>query len=317
MKRFILNVVTVICYYFGVCSLFYFLNRRAKRIITFHNVLPDDLFREGLANGVSCNFSSFMKIIAECRKRFNISNDLLDASTLTLTFDDGYLNQYSTAFKTMKKLGIPAYVFVSDMGEEELLIDKLLHWVSEAPIDLIPNGDRIKYWVEEIWPRFVADSERMGQTVFDELDGIYPYAKIRASLPPVYCCERLTRIPTENLNEMRMAGWSIGWHTVNHYPLSKLDDARLSVELDSPMEFRNVCFSYPYGNPGEVGEKAVDVVRKMLYPYAVSNTNKSDWNTTRFFLPRMSLSSNKYRLHFVLSGVEHFIKHKRLLPRIK
>lgn len=35
----------------------YFLNRKRKRIITFHNVLTDDVFEDCLANGVSCSLS--------------------------------------------------------------------------------------------------------------------------------------------------------------------------------------------------------------------------------------------------------------------
>ncbi len=317
MKKVFIYFLSVISYRIGLVSFFYFLNRRAKRIITFHNVLPDGLFRKGVANGVSCDLSSFLKIIKECRKRFPVSNDLLDPTTLTITFDDGYLNQYTTAFKVLKERNLPAYVFVSDMRKEELLIDKLLHWVAEVPIDLIPDGNRSKYWVEEIWPRFVADFERMGRTVFEELDKAYPYAKIRSSLPVAYCRERLTRIPDECLDEMRNAGWAVGWHTVSHYPLSRLSEDILKKELDSPNEFRNVCLSYPYGNPAEVGSGTVRMAKAFGYPCAVSNTNTDPANKSSFFLPRMSLPANKYRLHFRLSGLEHFIKYGHLLPIIE
>ena len=317
MKTLVVRVIAFLAYVTGLDSLFYYLNRNAKRIITFHNILTDDLFREGMANGVSCNLSSFLKIIKECRKRFPVSNDLFDPKTLTITFDDGYLNQYTVAFKVLKGQNLPAYVFVSDMGEEELLVDKLLHWVAEAPIGLIPGGNRRRYWGSEIWPRFVADFERMGRTVLEELDKAYPYAKIRSSLPVAYCRERLTRIPDECLDEMRNAGWAVGWHTVSHYPLSRLSEDILKKELDSPNEFRNVCLSYPYGNPVEVGSGTVRMAEAFGYPCAVSNTNTDPANKSSFFLPRMSLPANKYRLHFRLSGLEHLIKYGHLLPIIE
>ena len=99
MKRKLVKYFAVFAYYSGLCALFYWLNRKAKRIITFHNVLPDAMFRGGVANGVSTSLSCFEKILDECRKRFEFSTDLFDAKTLTITFDDGYRNQYSTAFK--------------------------------------------------------------------------------------------------------------------------------------------------------------------------------------------------------------------------
>lgn len=325
MKYSVLKILAVLAYWFGVDALFYWLNRKAKRIITFHNILPDELFRNGIANGVSNKLGDFERIIDECGKCFMFSTDLFDAKTLTITFDDGYRNQYTTAFKALQKRGIPAYLFVSgenlqthnSRSEYGLLIDKLLHWVAEAPIELIPDGNRLRYWVVEIWPRFMADSENKGKKLFSELCAKYPYEKIVESLPDDYVHERLDIISDVELDEMRHAGWKIGWHTGSHYPLARLPGEALRRELDSPEEFRQVCLSYPYGNPVEVGDAAIKMAETMGYPCAVSNTNTAMSNTSRFFLPRMSLPVNKYRLHFRLSGLEYFIKHRKLLPVVR
>ena len=129
-----------------------------------------------------------------------------------------------------------------------------------------------------------------------------------------YLKERMGAITAEELQAMRDAGWKVGWHTKSHYPLSKLKAGDQMVELDSPPEYRDVCFSYPFGNPVEVGSAAVEMVMKLGYPCAVSNTYEVADNGDRFFLPRMTLSANKYLLHFELSGLKHFLKHRRLLP---
>ena len=109
----IAHLIAAACYWTGVDALFYRLNRKAKRIVTFHNVLPDRLWRDNLANGVSNSLKDFETIIARCAKRFRFSTDLLDAKTLTVTFDDGYHNQFAFAFKSLREKGIPACVFVS------------------------------------------------------------------------------------------------------------------------------------------------------------------------------------------------------------
>ena len=323
MKRFVNRVVAWLAYWGGVDALFYWLNRRAKRIITFHNVLPDEMFRRSVANGVSNSLGEFELIVDECARRFGFSTDLFDAKTMTITFDDGYRNQYTTAFKALQRRGIPAYLFVSGnllskspRSGDCLLIDKLLHWVSEAPIELIPSGDRLKYWVNEIWPGFVADSESKGNELFAKLCAKYPYEKIVESLPAAYVRERLTGMSEVEVDEMRKAGWKMGWHTRTHYPLSKLNDGDLAEELASPKEFRDVCFSYPYGNLVEVGQKAIDKVRELGYPCAVSDATKDGEPYSRWFLPRFALLPDKYQIHFELSGFKHFLKHGRLLPKV-
>lgn len=314
MRRRLIILISAVAYMVGVDELFYWLNRRAKRIVTFHNVLSDEIWRGGLANGVSNRLSDFVRIVEECRKRFPISTELFDAKTLTITFDDGYRNQYSTAFKTLQKMGVPAYVFVSgDVLEGKgLLIDRLLHWVAEAPIEHIPNGGRFGYWVKEIWPRFRTDAKAKGETVFAELNAKYPYENVLAALPENYKRERLGPIRDEELDEMRAAGWKVGWHTKSHYPLAQQEEGALSEELTSPPEYRSVCFSYPYGNPVEVGDPAIRAVEKLGYPCAVSNTNEA--KPSKYFLPRMVLPTNKYLLHFELSGLKYFLKHRKLLP---
>lgn len=310
------KLAAIIAYWCGLDSLFYWLNRNAKRIITFHNVLPDELFRSGVANGVSSSLTGFKAIISECGKRFKFSTELSDSKTLTITFDDGYRNQYTTAFKALREKGISAYLFVSgDIAKGGIIIDKLLHWVAEAPIDYIPNGDRVRYWCNEIWPAFAKDCKGRGANVLKMLDQKYPYNKVVQSLSKEYMSERMGAISDEELFEMRNAGWKIGWHTWSHYTLSKLSEEDIRYELESPQEYRSVCLSFPYGNPCEVGETAIRMAKDLGYPCALSNTNTS--MHSKYFLPRMALSSDRYLLHFELSGCKHFLKTRKLLPVVR
>lgn len=317
MKSKIINVIAFAAYWLGVDTLFYWLNRKAKRILTFHNVLPDSMFRDGVANGVSNRLSDFIRIVDECGKKFRFTTDLFDAKTLTITFDDGYHNQYSVAFDALRKRGVSAYLFLAGDVGKVLTIDKLLHWVAEVPVEYIPSGDRLRYWVDEVWPRFMANVDKKGLSVFAALDAVYPYNKVIANLPEDYIKERLEGVSEKELSEMHEAGWKIGWHTKSHYPLAKFNNYELMQELDSAAEFKEVCLSYPYGNPVEVGEEAIKVAELLGYPCAVSNTNEGSHIWSRYFLPRMTVSHDKYRLHMQLSGLEYFLRHRKLLPMIK
>lgn len=313
MKRRLVHLLAVVCYFCGLDALFYALNRRAKRIVTFHNVLRDELFRPGLANGVSNRLSEFAHIVDECAKRFPISNDLFDPKTLTITFDDGYRNQYTTAFKHLKAKGFPAILFLAgDLSPNEgkaLSVDLLLHQVAEAPIEMIPGGNRLAYWMTTVWPKFVREARRRGAA--SAFDGV----AFCPDLPADYVRERLGTISAAELDEMRASGWQIGWHTKSHVPLAALDEASVRAELDSPSVYRAVCLSYPFGNPEEVGDLAPRLAAELGYPCAVSNTNTAPANAaSRYFLPRLALPADAYELHFELSGLKFFFKNRRLLP---
>jgi len=315
MRRFLVRALARFAYWSGIDALFYVLNRNAKRIVTFHNVLPDDLFRDNIANGVSNRLSDFIAIVKECGRHFRFSTDMFDTESLTITFDDGYRCQYTVAFRALAKLHIPAYVFVAgDVKKGDgLIVDRLLHWVAEVPLKYIPNGDRKSYWTQTIWPRFMNDSLTKGMSVFEELDTIYPYSEILKILPEAYRIERFGAITESERNEMRNHGWKVGWHTWSHFPVSKLTNEELLEALSAPMEYRSTCLSYPFGNPVEVGAKAIAAAEKMGYPCAVSNTNCNAGG--KYFLPRMSfVASDKYAVNFELSGFKHFLKHKRMLP---
>lgn len=52
-------------------------------------------------------------MICEIRKHFRLSTDVHDSSTATITFDDGYLNQYVIASKNIIADDEGAIIFVA------------------------------------------------------------------------------------------------------------------------------------------------------------------------------------------------------------
>ena len=319
MKKAAVRAVSILAYWLGLDALFYFLNRRAKRIVTFHNVIPDDLWVP-FPNLVSNKASEFAKIVGEVGRRFKFSADVLDPDTATLTFDDGYLNQYEVAGRMLMERGIPAVVFAAGdaLAAKEpdgaLVVDQLMHWLGLVPEDVIGAGGRLRHWMQTVRPRYAGDGKSRGRNALRELDSRYPMKDIWAKLPAEYLRLRLTGIPCEKLDDLRNHGWTIGWHSRTHYPLSSLGDDDIRSEIAPPDGFKGVVFSYPYGERLSVDERCVRIARESGYPCAVSNESGRSSLAGRFFLPRMSLHPDRYRLHFRLSGLEHFLKTGRLLP---
>lgn len=296
MRHQIVEILAFLAYWTGVDALFYWLNRKAKRIVTFHNVLPDAMYRYDLANGVSNSESGFRLIVGEIAKKYRFSTDVFDTKTCTITFDDGYVNQVEVAGRVLDEMGIPAILFVAgDLigGKGPLLVDRLLH-----------ETESVEKWAKEVWPK-----------LRDGGYGRVEMEKCRDCETGEYKRLRLTGANEDQLNELRARGWKIGWHTWRHLPLVSLSADEVRKELSCPAEYRCEVLSYPFGNPEEVGDAAIRIAQELGYPCAVSNTHAAGTMHGKFFLPRMDLLPNKYMIHFELSGAKFWMMYKRLLPR--
>ncbi|MEI7682514.1 MAG: polysaccharide deacetylase family protein, partial [Betaproteobacteria bacterium] len=132
-----IRLIVRICDCLGINRLFYFLNRNRKRILTYHNVLPDAHFQNCLLEGVSHCESVFREQIRSMARLYHFGLDLTDSHQLTLTFDDGYRNQYAVVHPILMQYGIKAYFFCAldlVLKSETLLIDELLLWLSSSKV---------------------------------------------------------------------------------------------------------------------------------------------------------------------------------------
>lgn len=331
------RTIARICFYLKLHKLAYFLTRERKRVITFHNVLSDDVFINNVANGVSCSLSSFKQIIEEIATVYPFSLDLDNPSTVTITFDDGYNNQAEIAGNYLIERGIPAYLFLSGQlikgggnESETLIIDKLLHWISYVPADeysiqingglsttiTINDDNRNRMWSELIWPLFLEDKQHKGQTVLNSLDQAYPYSKILERLKRKYINQRLEGITVWQLEKLKQHGWQIGWHTHSHYPVSLLNHKESSFELTPNPICDSTVFSYPYGGAKDADAASVEILKSKGFRTAVSNINIGNRHLGLWYRSRMSLPADRYLLHFELSGLKYLLKYKKLLPEI-
>ena len=207
----------------------YYLNRRAKRIITFHNVLPDDIINSVPRIGCMESVSEFKKKIQEISNVFCFSTDLNDPKTVTVTFDDGMINQCEVAGKILHERGIPAIMFVAgdviDVAADDTLVtDKILLWNRLAPDDAVRNvfnvlPSREELWVKYVQPAYRQDWRNRGREFLARLEAAYPISEIVKVLPPEWVRLRLCGVTGTQIEELRQRGWKIGWHTKSHFPL--------------------------------------------------------------------------------------------------
>jgi peptidoglycan/xylan/chitin deacetylase (PgdA/CDA1 family) len=276
------------------------------------------------------------------KKEWRFSVDLNDPATLTVTFDDGFVNEAEIACRILQEEGnIPAILFaVGDLiGEKDPMkapaVDLITHWYA-----LAPNGDyhipaqgalpdtrfmltpenRLETWIRVLRPLYVIDSAAKGKCLLAALDALYPLSNIFAKLNSEYLRLRLTGVSESQIAELYSRGWKVGSHSNSHYQLSALGYEEQKRDIFPVREYmKDVVFSYPYGNLDAVSDMTRETVKKAGYIGAVSNMPNGGGLNSKFFLPRFALPDkcDKYRLHFYLSGLETFLRTGKLLPVIR
>lgn len=338
MKQQIVKLIAALFYWTGVDALFCFLNRKAKRIITFHNVMPERLLPQGKRIGLTDTEESFTMKIHEIGKHFQFTTDISDNKGATITFDDGYRNQYEVAAPLMEN-AMGGIIFAcgklydNASPSDALVVDLLMHWTwlvpnGEYAIDyhtavvrniLVDNTNRDMVWQKAIWPSFVKDNKTKGYGLLNALNSIVTISSLLDKCDKEYLRLRLTGFSSSDMEAIRKAGWLVGWHTYEHFPLSALDKEEKLKEIDTlaPTGTKAVPLSYPYGEIQSVDNGCQEIAKRAGYQCAVSNLPDANAMTSIFFLPRITLSDNKYLLHFELSGTKYFMKNRSLMPVFK
>ena len=322
------RIVETLAYCLGVMAVFRRLNRGAKRVLTFHNVMPDRLCACDMASGVTMSASQFGRLVRRLASRYRFSADFDDPSTLTATFDDGYRCQFETAGEVLEGLGVPAVVFVSgdvwsaDSPARALVVDRLLYWTSYAPMSALSAfagsevSSRAEFWHEFMNPAYRRDAAGRGENVFSRANELWPFSKVVESLDPEMVRLRLTGPDVALVERLKGAGWRVGWHTKTHFPLACLPDADAEAELSPPdPACLELPMSFPYGEPGAVSLRDEGIAREKGFPGALSNLSYANDREGDFFMLRFTPTGDRIGDESMLSGFRYFMECGRLLRR--
>ncbi len=237
--------------------------------------------------------SLFKKQIAFFKENFDpiTIEDLIDhydrgtklpERPLLLTFDDGYIDHFTTAFPILQENGMQGSFFIpgKTFTENVMLDVNKIHFVlASAPIDdlynevlkkideLIFNNEYNEFSKEELIEKYAIANR------FDPKEVIFVKRILQMALP-----EKLrNRITSElfakyvgieeskfarelylNLDQikcMKRNGMYIGLHGYDHYWLGKLDEKKMHEDTEKAMEVLSDvidkdCFimNYPYGD---------------------------------------------------------------------
>jgi len=202
---------------------------------------------------------------------------------LLITFDDGYIDNYTTAFPILKSHGVPASFFLatSYTGTGRLpWWDTIAYLVKTSrrmslrfsypePVEVPLHGDRntaVRRVLRLFKSAAVTDTERF-LSELQEASGVEAPA----------CAQSRLFLDWNEAREMQAGGMDIGSHTHSHGLLAKLtaarqaEEARISGDLiRKHLGSFPLALAYPVGKPGTFTVETFTAMEKTGYDLAFS-----------------------------------------------
>jgi len=257
-------------------------------ILTLHRVNDDnDPFMGSLPTAV---FAARMAHIARHYRVLTVEDlaarlhdGTVPRNALAITFDDGYRDNLTHAAPILRRLGLPATIFlVTGLIDSPhmLWFDRLALAFKSATarrVELVNGRVLPLATVAERLAALGAAQSHLKQV--SDHERALSVDRLVETLKPTPERPKRLMLSWDEVGVLRGLGFAIGAHTVNHPILSRLapDQVRSEVygskaaienALGSPVR----AFAYPNGQPQDYNEAVIDVVREAGFTCAVTTT---------------------------------------------
>jgi peptidoglycan/xylan/chitin deacetylase (PgdA/CDA1 family) len=299
MKNKLKFILAAIIYYSGIeVILRSLVPRKSVAIFMYHSLQPDD-FISKLSN-YSTTPEEFDKNI-KFLKRYNVvrmtdisgsetSNKKLKYNAVSITFDDGYADNYSKAYPILKKYNIPAIIYLTT---DYINTDNYLPL--NALYDAVIRTDKnILYLPFEL----VSGNKDNELDISNECNKINSILILRKKLKTLKteilekCISELSvqllmNIELSDDDRFKMLSWTeinemkdlidFGSHTKSHCIVSQVGDERLSFELKNSKDLieehiksKVKHFAYPNGRKEDYSKSVITLLKGYGYKSAVT-----------------------------------------------
>ena len=298
---------------------------RPSVILCYHRIGCEDLGGPSLLSTSPENFLDHLAHLRRMSYKFVALSDFDPqvAGTCVITFDDGYLDNFTLLAPILRQQRIPATIFISS------------HYVESGgkfPPDLVCVDDVSSADSE------LSHDQRLNNLVsLPKQEFLERLKELESHDPSCSDGRPLTLAQLKELSEIE--GVEIGPHTVTHRSMTSLSDDELIDEIQGSAEYltrhgiKSVkFFALPFGQGHHVDLRVSDAVRSFgfipltTFPITPSSSGKS--LESQLGLPRLSVgpwSLRRFRinLHLMLLGslwpsmwLKLLEQRRRLLARL-
>lgn len=270
--------------------------KRKVPILVLHRVNDeDDPFMPSLPTAV---FAARMAHIARHYQVLTVEDLVerlpqgrLPRNALALTFDDGYRDNFTHAAPILRRLGLPATVFLVTGhidSPQALWFDRLALAFKTTTTRWVEVGDGHVYRLATVSDRLTAlDAALAHLKQLADQDRHASVERLVESLRPRPERPKRLMLSWDEVGALRGLGLSIGAHTITHPILSRLSPDRAWDEIhgsktaiETALGVPVRAFAYPNGGPSDYNETVTSLVRRAGFSCAVTTRRGLNDNDT-------------------------------------
>jgi peptidoglycan/xylan/chitin deacetylase (PgdA/CDA1 family) len=275
-------------------------------VLTYHRVLAD--YDPVIDEVDAVQFTRQMETLAEYFNVVSLEKGLeqmqagiLPASSVCITFDDGYRDNYDVALPILSALNLPATFFIATgyLGDGIMWNDVVRQTIKNTSLKQL---DLQQFSMGTV----SIDTEQRKVELIEKLLGYIKYNQVDRRIELVNRLKEIAQVEiserlmmTEHeVKELSRAGMEIGGHTVRHPILTCADEDEARDEivqgklfLEKLLGKRLKFFAYPNGQAGkDYNEEHMRLVEQAGFDAALTTNNGViDKDSSAFDLPRICI----------------------------
>jgi len=303
------KLISNIVYYSGLNYIFWKLKNKHILILAYHRVLNlDDRFKLD-PTLVSASVSNFKKQMEYLSRNYNvISIDQFYSkigspkkNSVIITFDDGYIDNYTNAYPILKKYNLPATIYLSTNAvdnKEILWWDKVSFMIKNTKESSLILPGHVNYDLKnkgKALRRIARDLKELKEEkklmLIADMEKILKVKVKRA---------KNLFLSWNQINEMKKNNISFGAHTVSHPILTNISSKKAEMEIvnskkliEKKIKSKVIHFSYPNGHVSDFNNHIISILKK------------NNFNTSVTYIPGWNKkSTNPYKLNRIFVRYE-------------
>ncbi|MDP5031315.1 polysaccharide deacetylase family protein [Paraglaciecola sp.] len=295
MKNTIRKIIEKTVIHFQIDKLLLRLLPNGLYVFNFHRIgsKQDSEFARDV---FSCSEAAFEKIIIDIKQNFRVitTNELaqklqfqknINERLALITFDDGYIDNYTVAYPILKKHEVTALFFLST----SLINSRKIAWWDEITfmlrrsvgntVTLPDNSSSMlldEHIIESQIQHYIQNTKRQRKNNIPKV-----LAELHIALPKQ--AELLENTPSlfmswQNIKTMTANKMEIGSHTVSHQILTSLTEDEQEYEItrskhiiEEEITSKISAFAYPVGSSNCYNETSKKLCQKAGYLFAFNN----------------------------------------------